>query len=73
MAHHHSHVILTEHQKMLIRTSWEQLEPDMTDIGKMVFLRIFNQNPRIKMLFPFRNMYGNDLVSHHTFSGHAYR
>ncbi len=65
--------VLTEAQKELIRQTWHELEGDMSTIGTLVFLRIFNQNPKLKVIFPFRNNWGNDLVTHPAFSRHSYR
>ncbi len=65
--------ILTERQKTLIKTTWKELEADMAAIGTLVFLRIFNQNPKLKVIFPFRNNWGNDLVTHPAFARHSYR
>ncbi len=65
--------ILTERQKEFIRTTWQELEADLTTIGTLVFLRIFNQNPKLKVIFPFRNNWGNDLVTHPAFARHSYR
>ncbi len=45
----------------------------MINIGTLVFLRIFNKNPELKALFPFRNSFGDELVSHPLFRSHAYR
>ncbi len=67
------HIFLDESQKGLIQNSWRDLEVEFDNVGTLVFLRIFNQNPDLKALFPFQNNWGNDLVSHPSFKSHSYR
>ncbi len=66
-------LVLPESQKVLIRNTWCHLETDMRNIGILVFLRIFDQSPKIKDLFPFRDSWGDDLLSHPMFRNHVYR
>ena len=65
--------LLTEKQKNLIRFTWNRLEPNMAEVGSMVFGRIFNRNPDVKALFPFKGVYGEALQNHPVFTNHAYR
>ncbi len=58
---------------MLIHHTWRHLEADMTGVGMKVFLRIFEQKPEVKDLFPFRDCYGEELSEHSAFRDHAYR
>ena len=65
--------LLTEKQKNLIRFTWNKLETNMEEVGSMVFGRIFNRNPEVKALFPFKGVYGEALRNHPVFTSHAYR
>ena len=65
--------ILTEEQKELIRFTWRELESDMSNVGTMVFLGIFNRSPEVRALFPFKDVYGEDLIHHAIFRNHSYR
>ena len=59
--------------KALIRETWMLLEDDMENIGIQVFLRIFDQNPEVKLLFPFKDCWGDALITHPMFKAHAKR
>ena len=63
----------TEEQKRLIRESWTVMKPEEEDIGKMLFLELFERQPRIKQLFNFRDLEGDQLVSHVMFRVHSMR
>ncbi len=65
--------VLSDSQKYAIRSTWKILEQDMVNNGKAVFLRIFEQNPAVKQLFPFRNYWGDALIKDPVFQDHAYR
>ncbi len=58
---------------LVYRTTWRQIESQMTNIGTLVFLRIFDQNPKVKRLFPFHEAWGDELLTHPMFRAHAYR
>ena len=45
----------------------------MSHIGKQIFLCIFNKNPSVKQLFPFRDAWGDDLILHPQFIAHTLR
>ncbi len=66
-------LILSESQKVLIKKTWKPVQKDMTNIGKLVFARIFEAKPEIKALFPFKDLEGEQLMSHQAFVNHAYR
>ena len=57
----------------LIKQTWMLLEDDMENIGIQVFLRIFDQNPSVKLLFPFKDVWGDALITHPMFKAHANR
>ena len=65
--------ILTKEQVLLINESWIKITPYLSNIGKQIFLRIFEKKPESKLLFPFRDYWGDDLVKHPVFSAHAHR
>ena len=46
---------------------------DLTARGSKVFLRIFEKNPYVKKIFPFRDCEGEDLLKNPSFKGHASR
>ena len=60
-------------KKDLIKQTWILLEDDMENIGIQVFLRIFDQNPEVKLLFPFKDVWGDTLLTHPMFKAHANR
>ena len=60
-------------KKDLIKQTWMLLEDDMENIGIQVFLRIFDQNPSVKLLFPFKDVWGDALITHPMFKAHANR
>ena len=64
---------LSDHEKQLIKKSWAQLEKDMDNIGVRIFLRIFDQNPSVKRMFPFRDHWGDALIKDPMFQAHARR
>ncbi len=66
-------VVLSDSQKYAIRSTWKLIEKDVTNNGIAVFLRIFDQNPEIKQLFSFKDVWGDALLEHPKFKGHAER
>ncbi|ELU03358.1 hypothetical protein CAPTEDRAFT_190593 [Capitella teleta] len=67
--------LLTPEEIVLVRVTWEQLKTNLTlaNLGKKVFLRIFNLKPDIKKLFPFSDVWGDDLIRHPKFVLHSER
>ena len=64
---------LTEKEKILVRRNWKRLSCDLTERGAKVFLRIFSDNPNVKLLFPFKDLDGEELTKDVNFRGHASR
>lgn len=64
---------LSEKDKALIRRNWKYLACDLTGRGAKVFLRIFRDNPEVKLLFPFHALEGEELIRDANFRGHASR
>jgi len=62
---------LGEHEIRLINKTWKLLSTDMTGYGTKVFLRIFQKNPKLKQLFPCRDVEGEELLKNKHFKGHA--
>lgn len=65
--------ILTDDQKKLIRASWNRLAPNAIELGRKVFLRIFDTSPQVKKMFPFENKWGEVLVNDPLFKSHSMR
>ena len=65
--------ILNQEQVAMINENWKLIDPHLTIVGKQIFLRIFEQKPECKSLFPFKNYWGDDLTKHPVFSAHAHR
>lgn len=65
--------IMTSKQRELIVGLWKVLEPNRTVFGKQIFLHIFAENPEVKKLFPFRNAWGDELITHPQFQAHSAR
>ena len=59
--------ILTKKQKTLILKSWKMLSPKQVQHARTIFLRIFEQNPDLKALFPFSELEGEALTSNPLF------
>ena len=66
-------ILLSPEQKESIRKSWKFFEKDMEGFGKQIFLKIFEEKPQLKDLFPFRCVWGDRLISHPAFKKHANR
>lgn len=66
-------LVLSASQKVLIKTTWRIVEADMQNIGTLVFLRVFDQKPSVKELFPFKDCWGDELLEHPMFKDHAHR
>lgn len=72
-------VLLTPHQKQLIRVSWQTFYKKgddiekLADVGVNMFSRIFDLSPKIKSLFPYNGMYGAELSKNKTFRAHSTR
>lgn len=64
---------LNQRQQKIIRNTWKKLEPDMTKIGIKIFLRIYTCDPRIKVLFPCKDLEGDELLSDSHLKAHASR
>ena len=64
---------LPENRKNIIRKTWSYLEADVDNLGVRKFLRIFDQNPTVKRLFPFKDKCGDALIKDTSFQGHAHR
>ncbi len=63
----------TQQQKRMVLKNWKVLSNDLTGRGSRIFIRIFQLNPNVKMLFPCHNLEGEDLLRDHNFKGHASR
>ena len=64
---------LTNKQMKLVKSTWRQMESDYVKLGSKVFFRIFDLNPCIKSLFPFKDIWGDSLLNHQLFKAHAGR
>ena len=70
--------LLGSDQKVIVRNTWTLMMGDTpvenTELlGKKVFLRIFEKMPAIKQMFPFRSVWGDELLNHPHFQTHASR
>lgn len=65
--------ILSVTEREAIRSTWATMESNMSYVGKQIFLCIFDQNPKVKSLFPFRDAWGDDLIFHPQFVAHTLR
>jgi hypothetical protein len=67
--------LLTPEQVLLVRLSWEELKTNtgLINLGKKVFLKIFNLKPEIKGMFPFKDAWGDELIRHPKFVLHSER
>ena len=65
--------VVDDDEKALIRNTWKVLAVDLTGIGKQVFLKIFEMQPSVKQLFPFRHVWGDSLIGHPQFQAHVVR
>lgn len=64
---------MSEEQQQLIRLTWKPLNEDLTSVGKQVFLKIFEMQPSVKQMFPFRHVWGDSLIRHPQFQAHVNR
>ena len=64
---------LSHRQKNLLRSTWKIINREPNIVGKRVFLGIFDKAPEVKELFPFRSVWGDDLLGHPQFQAHASR
>lgn len=64
-------IILSAQQKTIVLRTWRILSSDLADRGVRVFLHIFDKNPRIKALFAYRDLVGEQLRRNHHFVSHA--
>ena len=62
-----SDTFLNEKQRQLIKSSWEQLQLQCSNIGKRVFLRVFEEDPTIKAAFDLGPAWGDDLINSDSF------
>ena len=60
-------------QQHIITKTWRQLQANRACIGKKVFLRIFEVEPRVKTAFKLGSMWGDNLINNDTFKRHANR
>jgi hypothetical protein len=65
--------ILNNTQRKLIRDTWNMMSVDKQAVGTKVFLRIFELRPSVKQLFPFRDVWGDNLLNDPLFRAHALR
>ena len=63
----------TDRQKLIVRKTWKILATDLTGRGTKVFMKIFELNPYVKSIFPFKNIDGEELLLDTSFKGHASR
>ena len=70
---HSGILILPESHKVLIRQTWCHLQKDATNTGALVFLRIFEMDPKVKQQFPFREYSGEELRKNSLFKHHVTR
>ena len=63
--------LLDSKQRQLIKESWEQLDLECTNIGKKVFLRVFEEDPRIKAAFDLGPAWGDTLINSDSFQKQA--
>ena len=57
----------------LVRDSWKTISKHMDQCGVSIFLKIFEDRPSTKQLFPFRDKNGDELLSDILFQMHAKR
>ena len=63
----------TASQKQCLRETWSLLGPDKQSYGADIFKRIFTLEPKIKNLFPFKDLHGENLLNDSLFTSHAKR
>ena len=62
---------LDSRQRQLIQDTWRQLQAHPTNVGKQVFLRIFEVEPRVKTAFGLGSTWGDALINNASFQQHA--
>lgn len=65
--------ILDSKQRQMVQDTWLQLQPQRANIGKQVFLRIFEVEPLVKKAFKLSTTWGDELINNTTFQKHATR
>ena len=65
--------VLDSQQRQIVQDTWLQLQPQRANIGKQVFLRIFEVEPRVKTAFKLGSTWGDSLINNTTFQKHATR
>ncbi|XP_067049806.1 neuroglobin-like [Acropora muricata] len=69
-----SELLLTPHQKELIRSSWKLIQIKRTEVGVKVFLTLFKRNPALQSVFPeFRDLSLTELELKQELRGHSER
>nr|QQO51929.1 globin gb_IIIA [Platynereis dumerilii] len=62
----------TEEQKTLVRKSWKVLQEDMSRVGVVMFIGLFETHPDVQDLFlPFRNLTTADMKHNAQLKTHA--
>ena len=64
---------LDPEKQQLIQETWRQMQPRSANIGKQIFLRIFEVEPRVKEAFKLGSTWGDDLLNSEAFQRHASR
>ena len=64
---------LDAEKQQLIQETWRQMQPRSANIGKQIFLRIFEVEPRVKEAFKLGSTWGDDLINNEAFQRHASR
>ena len=62
---------LDSEKQQLIQETWRQMQPRSANIGRQIFLRIFEVEPRVKEAFKLGSTWGDDLINSKAFQRHA--
>ena len=65
--------ILDSRQRRIVQETWRQLQPERVNIGKQVFLNVFENEPRVKTTFKLESAWGDDLLSNADFQTQSSR
>ena len=65
--------ILDAKQRRILQETWRLLLPERVNIGKQVFLRVFETEPRIKTVFELESEWGDNLLTNSDFQKQSTR
>ena len=62
----------TDQEKYYIKKTWKVVSNNMPGVGAKIFEKIFQLNPFVKQIFPFRELSGEEMTRDSRFRGHAF-